>query len=295
LRKLFRYSKTPKVMTARASSPPPAAADNPPADQYLAVEGARLRYRDEGHGPALLMIHGWTLDLEMWEPQVLELREDFRIVRLDRRGFGLSTGRPAADQDIADIGLLCKSLGIRRTALLGMSQGARAALGFALVAPEMIACLILDGPPDYGDSATDEDLPLDHYRDLIRAHGIAAFRREWSAHPLVSLRTGDPHMRQILSSMVMRYPGNDLTESSVARTTPGNSSRIDSIAAPVLVITGDHDLASRIQAANALAGRLPGAERAQIAAAGHLPNLDNPKDYNAIVRAFLTRHATALR
>ncbi len=44
-----------------------AACANTSPDHYLTVEGVRLRYRDEGQGPAVLLVHGWTLDLEMWE------------------------------------------------------------------------------------------------------------------------------------------------------------------------------------------------------------------------------------
>jgi 3-oxoadipate enol-lactonase len=295
MRKLFRYSKDANVMTARAKPPAPPAASKKATDQYFAAQGATLRYRDEGHGPAVMLIHGWTLDLEMWDPQIAALRDSFRTVRLDRRGFGLSSGRPGHDEDIADVGSLCEHLAIRRVSLVGMSQGARAALGFALLAPGMISCLILDGPPDCGrsGSASDDDVPFDHYRALIRTDGIGAFRREWSAHPLVSLRTGDARMRQILSSMIMRYPGNDL-QSPATSGAPARSLPIASIGAPALVITGDHDQPSRIQAANTLARQLAGAERAVIRSAGHLPNLDNSKDYNSFVRRFLKRHATSL-
>jgi len=280
-------------MMPRVSTVPPTAPGETSVDRYLAVKGARLRYRDDGAGPAVLMIHGWTLDLEMWEPQVRALQDAFRVVRLDRRGFGLSSGRPGQDQDIADAGALCEHLDIRRLSIVGMSQGARAALGFARAAPQMISCLILDGPPghDRPGPANDDGVPLDHYRALMRTQGITAVRREWSLHPLVTLRTGDPRMRQILDSMIMRYPGNDLMESSVTSGASEGAAPIDSIAARALVITGDHDLASRTRAANTLAGQLPGAARALIPAAGHLPNLDNPEAYNAVVRAFLTRHA----
>jgi 3-oxoadipate enol-lactonase len=290
-------SKAPRVMTARTNPPQPAAMGNRLADQVFATAGAHLRFRDEGHGAAVLMIHGWTLDLEMWEPQVRALRDAFRVVRLDRRGFGLSTGRPSVRQDVADIGLLCAYLEIRRVAIVGMSQGVRAALGFALRAPEMISALVLDGPPDFRgpDSAADDGVPLDRYRALIRTHGITAFRREWNTHPLVSLRTGDPRMREILTSMIQRYPGNDLMECAVDDGAVASSAPIDSIVAPALVITGDHEPATRTQAADALARRLPGAARAVIQHAGHLPNLDNPNDYNAAVRAFLEHHATSLR
>ena len=285
------------MTTACTNLPPTAAAREPLADQYFTAAGARLHYRDEGRGPAVIMIHGWTLDLKMWEPQVRALRDAYRVVRLDRRGFGLSSGRPSVQQDVADIAALCAYLDIQRASIVGMSQGVRAALGIALVKPELISCLVLDGPPRYrsSPSAAEDGVPLDHYRALIQAQGMGAFRREWRSNPLVSLRTGDPCMREILSSMIEHYPGIDLMQPSVDDGVAGRPAALDSIDAPVLVITGDHELASRTQAANALAGLLPGAERAVIRDSGHLPNLDNSKDYNATVRAFLARYATSLR
>ena len=264
-------------------------------DRYLTTDGARLRYRDEGRGSPVLLAHGWTLDLEMWEPQVAALRDTFRLIRFDRRGFGLSSGRPSVLQDIADLGALCDRLAIERIALVGMSQGARAAMGFAMTAPQRVSCLILDGPPDHGRNPlpSDDDVPLNHYRGVVRARGMTAFRREWAAHPLLSLRTGDPRMHEILNAMIMRYPGNDLVEPVAAAEAP-RSPLIDPIDIPVLVITGDQDLASRTQAADHLAGRLSKATRAVIPAAGHLPNMDNPNAYNTVMRTFLEQHAVPL-
>lgn len=284
-------------MTTTCENSPPITGAKRDVDQYFTTDGARLRYRDEGCGPPLLMVHGWTLDLQMWEPQICALRDAFRLVRFDRRGFGLSSGRPSVVRDIADIGALCEHLAIERVALLGMSQGARAAIGFALAAPARISCLILDGPPDHGGEPlpADDDVPLSAYRAIVRARGMAAFRREWAAHPLLSLRTRDPRMREILDAMIMRYPGNDLAEPVVTNAAPAAAAPLASIGAPVLVLTGDHDLASRTQAANDLAAQFTHAERAVIPAAGHLPNLDNPKVYSAVVRAFLERFAVPLR
>jgi pimeloyl-ACP methyl ester carboxylesterase len=283
-------------VTTAGADLPPASCVKRDVDQYFSAAGARLRYRDEGGGPPVLMVHGWTLDLEMWEPQVAALCDAFRVIRLDRRGFGLSSGLPSVAQDIADIGSLCEHLAIGRVALVGMSQGVRAVMGFALRAPQRISCLILDGPPAYGgNQPADDEVPLSHFRAVAREGGMDAFRREWSAHPLLRLRTGNPRMHELLSAMIMRYPGNDLVAPVAATQVPTGSSMIGSIDAPVLVITGDHDMASRTRAAKILAGQLTGAERAVIQGAGHLPNLDNPKDYNAVVRTFLERFAVPLR
>jgi len=91
--------------------------------------------------------------------------------------------------------------------------------------------------------------------------------------------------------MITRYPGNDLVESTTTADPTAVSALFGSVALPVLVITGDHDLASRTRAADKLIGRLTQAERAVIKDAGHLPNLDNPSAYNAAVRKFLERYA----
>lgn len=284
-------------MTTGCTNSPSAPALVDDFDQYLVVEGARIRYRDAGQGPVVLMVHGWTLDLDMWEPQVAALRDSFRIVRLDRRGFGLSSGRPAPAKDISDIGSLCEHLRIGRVALLGMSQGVRTVLGFASVAGEMTSCLILDGPPDFGckTPTAEDDLPLDYFRALMRTEGIGAFRREWLKHPLVSLSTADLRVRELLAAMIMRYPGNDLVDPAVTADLPPSAAAIDAMPVPMLVITGEHEVARRTRAANDVAARSPGAKRAVIRAAGHLPNLDNSIEYNAVLRAFLQRHASPFR
>lgn len=275
-----------------ADANPPAGGGERAADQFFSIGDARLRYRDEGRGPAVLLVHGWTLDLEMWGPQVAALRGAFRVLRFDRRGFGLSSGSPSVAADAADIGALCKHLAVEPAALVGMSQGVRAVMTFARAFPRMVSCLVLDGPPDpeRDNSTADDDVPLSRYRDLVRTQGMGAFRREWAEHPLVSLRTDDPRMRELLGGMLLRYPGKDLTQSGENGHVPAPSALMRPIDLPMLVITGEHDLPGRRLAANTLAKQSSRAERAMIPAAGHLSNLDNPKAYNAALLDFIGRH-----
>jgi 3-oxoadipate enol-lactonase len=284
------------------ADPLPASADGRAIDRYFSADGARLRYRDEGSGPAVLLLHGWTLDLEMWNPLVAALRTAFRVVRLDRRGFGLSSGQPSNEHDIADLDALWRHLALEQAALIGMSQGARAIWGLASAAQREITCLVLDGPPDLqrstladdANAAGDDEVPLAHYRTQARTQGIDAFRRAWAMHPLMQLRTGDRNARQLLQAILKRYPGNDLLQApTIAAACAADSADPEAIATPVLVITGEYDRAVRVQAADRLATRLPNAERAVVADSGHLPALDNPVAYNNLVREFLHRHAAA--
>lgn len=258
-------------------------------DRYFAHNDVQLRFRDEGEGPAVLWLHGWTLDLQMWDLQAQLLRDQFRMIRLDRRGFGLSAGRPCLDQDVQDLTALCSFLGLERVALVGMSQGARAAVAFAQATPAAVNCLVLDGPPNF--DTTRSEVPLGRFRELVRSEGMEAFRREWRRHPLTQLRTTNPQARAALEAMIMRYPGRDLLAPPSQLAPMPTPAALESLQVPALIVYGDHESRSRAAAANALARRLPNAERAVIANAGHMPNLDNPQGYQAAVRAFLARHA----
>jgi 3-oxoadipate enol-lactonase len=239
----------------------------------------------------LLLVHGWTLDLHMWDPQVAALRDSFRLVRLDRRGHGLSGGIPTAHQDAADLAALCQQLQLSHVALLGMSQGARAVVEFAAGSGQQVRALILDGAPDLTHPHAPEEVPIRHFRALLRRGELEAFRREWLAHPLMRLRSLDRGVHELLAEMIARYRGADLLGSTDNEGTLAAAPDLRHIRQPTLIISGADDLPGRTLAAQHLATLLPAAEVAVIANAAHLPNLDNPSRYNELCRSFLLRHS----
>lgn len=263
------------------------------ADRYLVLEEARLRYRDEGSGPPVLMVHGWTMDLDSWEPQAAALGGTFRIVRFDRRGFGSSSGRPTLENDARDIGAICDFLELKRIALVAMSQGTRCAVDFAARHPERVACLVLDGPPEFDNAISGANLSLAPFRALVRTQGLAAFHRQWLEHPLMQLHRADAQTRAQIERIVQRYPGKDLMEDAPTSAPADLLPRLGMLTMPVLVITGEFDLPQRVASADALARRLPSAVRAIVAGSGHLSNLDNPAAYNTLIASFIARHTNA--
>lgn len=257
------------------------------ADRFFTIAGVRLRYRDEGRGPALLCVHGWTLDLEMWNAQAAALCDRFRVVRFDRRGHGFSQGVSSTERDAEDLVALCDHLALGDVAVIGMSQGARVA-AHAVQAGLRVWALILDGPPSFG-AAAETDVPIDRYRTLVRDLGMKDFRREWSRHPLTQLRTQDPATGALLVTGLTRYSGNDLrVPARVERA--DFPARLAELQIPTLILSGQLDSPTRVRAADELAAQLA-AERAVLAGAGHLANLDCAAAYSRCCRDFLTRYA----
>jgi pimeloyl-ACP methyl ester carboxylesterase len=258
------------------------------ADAQIEVDGARLRYRDEGAGPPLLLIHGWAFDLDVWQPQARALADRYRVVRYDRRGFGLSTGTPSLQADARDALALLDHLQLRAAAVLGASQGARVALRLALTHPERVSALVLDAPPDEvgaGRGAPTSELPLQHYRELATNGDLPAVRRLIAEHPLNRLLTAEPSTRALLNDVLARYPGNDLLAPTLSQ--PSILLDFAALRMPVLIINGDSDLHTRLEAGSALADAIVGVHQHHIRDAAHLPNLDNPLAYNALLDTFL--------
>ena len=87
-----------------------------------------------------------TLDLDAWEPQAAAFAGSHRVVRYDRRGFGLSDGMPGRGADARWHAWCCGTRPRGRDTLIGVSQGAPS-LAFALRNPDRVSALVLDGPP----------------------------------------------------------------------------------------------------------------------------------------------------
>jgi 3-oxoadipate enol-lactonase len=263
------------------------------ADQYLASAGQpRLRYRDEGTGPAVLLVHGWLLDLTMWDSLTATLASRFRVIRWDRRGFGESRGTPDLSSDADDAIRLLHHLAVERTAVVGMSQGCRVALNVVESVPTLVRCVVLDGaaPLDgLPDRQWRNEVPFAEYRALLLDKGIEALRAELAKHPLLQLNTDNAGNRARLDSMLRRYQGADLLASTprVALSVPVN--RFGRLHLPVLLLNGEHDTEQRLRIGATLLESIPNAERGIVPGSRHMACWDNPGAYNEFIRDFLVR------
>lgn len=249
------------------------------SDSWLELDGAQLRWRSEGNGPALVLLHGWALDLDYWNPLAAALAQRFRLLRFDRRGFGLSAGLPDIHRNVGDLQAVLQAAGEQRAALVGMSQGARLALHFARRFPARVRGLVLDGAPAV---ESEPELPLARYRGLLESEGLAALREDILRHPLMQLQTTDAAARRLLADMLARYRGLDLVNAATRAAPP----ELRRIAAPTLVINGALDSPERLAAGEKLQATLPHARRIVLPAAGHLALLDDPSGYVQALDSF---------
>jgi 3-oxoadipate enol-lactonase len=260
----------------------------------LPANGENLYYEASGAGPPLILIHGWSLNLGMWDGQVSALSERFRVIRYDRRGFGKSTGEEDLSWDGADLSALLDHLGIDQTHVLGMSQGGRVALQFAHAYPERVLSLVLHGTsplPAMGLPWTGPDRPhFDVWTSLAREEGLDVFRRAWAAHPLMEIPDGRIEAITHLAELLADYRGGRLLRPQqpsgpIPALTIEDLLRLNM---PTLVLMGDSEAPFLQIVSRALAYYIPDARLAVVPGGGHMVNLIEPERYNATVLAFLS-------
>lgn len=119
--------------------------------QFLMVDGVRLHVRDEGRGPALILLNGHLGSLHMWELWIPQLTRHFRVIRLDYPPYGLSGPDPSGvystERAVQLVGKLADQLGLKRFHIGGTSNGAMVALFFAIEHPERVDRLVVSTLP----------------------------------------------------------------------------------------------------------------------------------------------------
>ena len=243
-----------------------------------------------GSGDALVLIHGWTLHQEIFRPQVAALSQHFRVITYDRRGCGLSRTEPDLAADLQDLNQVITTLGAGSAHVLGMSQGGRLALRFALSHPERVQRLVLQGAALDGFEPEDEPgeaVPMAEYAALVQGGRIVEMRERWIAHPLMHAGLASPEHRQLVREVVAGYQGRDLLKSgSGERMTADLQAAVKRLSTPTLLLTGRLETRSRRAHAQRLLELLPDAREIELERSGHLCNITEPKKYNDAVLAF---------
>ena len=114
---------------------------------FARVNGAVLHWREDGprEAPAVLFANSLGSDLRIWDDVVAALAKEFRLVRYDKRGHGLSdVATPfGIDDHASDVAALLDHAGIGPCALVGISMGGMIAQRFAVRFPNRVRALVL--------------------------------------------------------------------------------------------------------------------------------------------------------
>src|SRR5512146_351868 len=235
-----------------------------------------------GDGPPLVLLHPGVGDSRIWEPVLAPLAARYRVIRYDARGYGNSPAAAVEFSLLADLGAVLGYYGVRRTAIVGCSQGGAAALGLALSQPERVPALVLLCPGIPGFPMSDEEEAA-----MVGPERYAGIEADWT-------RAAKDKDVEALAGVIGSIWGAGAGGStpavleqlrSSARASLSNADekkdppvfgRLGEIAVPTSLLVGDADWPPLIEAHRQAAERIPGCEYTLVPGLDHLPPLRVP-------------------
>jgi 3-oxoadipate enol-lactonase len=255
------------------------------------ADGGWLHYATAGEGDPVVFIHGFGLDLSMWDPQWQAFAQRHHAIRYDMRGYGGSSLPEGPYSHVADLLALIDSLGAGPVHLVGLSLGGRVALRVAAQHPEAVRSLTLADPALDGHVWTNDW--LQRWRAMTEAAkrgDLSLAKKLWWEHIVFAPANTQPPLADSLRVMIDRYSGWHLRypDPGAAPQTP-IAQMLPSISIPTLVMVGELDLPDFQAIAQRLGKELPQVELQTIAGSGHMSNMEAPRVFNDLVLEFLQR------
>lgn len=258
-------------------------------DEYIDVNGIRLRYRIEGSGDWLVLIHGVGGRLEQWDQFVALLDGKYRTLRFDQRGMG-KTSKPAGpyhiDDFVNDANALLKAIGVDRCSMAGCSLGALVAQGYALAHPEKLDKLILLAGVA---GRTDEEKRMVQERLAIVANGIPGQHFENSVARWFTEEFHAKHP-EIIAAYAASNRENDPRAYAAAYAVLANTDfaeRLHEITIPTLIVTGENDKGSNPRMARFMHEKIAGSHVFILPKLRHSLLIEGPRQVLDVVEPFL--------
>ncbi len=268
--------------------------DEPPDATFLTADDTRVRFVDEGEGPAVVLLHGFAASLSTWDDVIPELTPDHRVLALDLRGFGFSDRPEDADYSPAAQARLVFEVmdarGIDSAAVVAHSWGSSVALTMALEDPRRVERLAL-----YDAWVFADQLPTFFLWSRANGVGEALFRLFYRERPGDKIELAFYDKSKVTQALVdetrdaLHRPGALAAALEAVRGQRFEEveHRYGEVTQPTLIMWGREDGVTRLSAGERLATELPNAELVVFPRCGHFPMIEAADASTRKLRAFL--------
>lgn len=269
--------------------------------ELMQVQGMEVHICAEGEGTPLLLLHGTGASLHTWTDWAMELRKEYRVIRVDIPGFGLTGPHTEADYSAASyvsfVNALADSLSLGRFHLGGNSLGGMIAWQYAAAHPDRLLSLLLIDP---------SGIPMDKEPPLALRLAQSALTKPVVRHltPRFLVRSSLEEVYYydslVEEDLVQRYfdlllrDGNRQAFIDRANTPyTYDSTLLEKITAPTLVMWGEQDVWIPVGNASTFDRLISDAQIHVFDSAGHVPMEEIPERSVKVYNKFLQLHQSA--
>ncbi|MEU3748565.1 MULTISPECIES: alpha/beta fold hydrolase [Streptomyces] len=251
----------------------------------------RLYFEDRGSGPALLLVHGHPFDHTMWQPQIDRFSLTHRVIAPDLRGYGITPLGATASTEITGLGDfaedlvdLLDDLGIEEAVVAGLSMGGQIAMELHRRHPGRVRGLVL--ADTFPAAETEEGKAARNaMADRLLREGMRGYADEVLDRMVAPYNThAAPHVHRM---MCATDPAGAAAALRGRAERPDYLESLTTVAVPALVVVGRDDTYTPVEDAEEMHALLPHSTLAVIERAAHLPNLEQPEEFDSVLDSYL--------
>ena len=254
--------------------------------------GATLAFYEHGSsGQTLLLTNPLIYGLEILQPVLEQLCQEFRILTMDLRGTGRSDpippGYTVADH-AADIGAVIEAAGRGPVTAIGISKSGNMLVKLAVAAPSLVTRLVLIGTPldvTPGSMSLVPSETDDRFRAALRAGDLERAMQHFVATIVTEPDTGE--LAEQFTRNVLRLRRDSILSNWIPDPEVDIAPILDQVKAPTLIVHGTEDRRVSVAAARHLAAHLPDARLHLFEGRGHLPIFTATAEFCDVLRQFV--------
>lgn len=267
-----------------------------PDTQFEVIKGHRVHFQDAGSkdAPVLLMLHGFGSSLQTWDSWADSLKSNYRVIRLDLPGFGLSGPSPSKtyteEDDVQFIENFVNHLNIAEFSLVGHSMGGKLAWNVAANFPSKVKQLVLMAPDGFSNPEEIGAKPyaIPYFMHLMK-YSLPKFFVKTTLTPAFYDANALTDNLLTRYNDFLRAPG--IRQALIDRANQTINSdpvtRLKKITAPTLLLWGDSDQMIPPHNADRYTSVLATATKVVLPRQGHLLQEERPQEGLSAVLAFL--------
>jgi pimeloyl-ACP methyl ester carboxylesterase len=257
----------------------------------LKIRGINLVYDDLGAGDVIVFIHGQPFNRSMWNYQSAVFSQTHRLIIPDLRGYGesITTDQIILLDELAlDIIYLLDELGISKAVFIGLSMGGQIALEVYRLAPHLVKGLVLADTDARAEDETSYKNRIALSKSLL-AYGMEKYTAENIQNYLCknTFETKPAVVEHLTDMMINTSHGGSAAVQLGRAERRDHTAILSSINFPTLIVVGNEDVFTPVATALYMQTRIKGAKLAIVNSAGHMPNMEQPEDFNQLLKDYL--------
>ncbi|MGI4788322.1 MAG: alpha/beta fold hydrolase [Janthinobacterium lividum] len=256
----------------------------------VTVGSAKIAYRVQGHGPAMMLVHGYPLSGELFAKNRAALSRRYTVVTPDLRGFGDSTTpdtKGGVELYAKDMLAVMDHLHVQKAIIGGMSMGGPVVLEMYREAPQRFRGMILiDSTSSPANDVEKAQWP--GFGDQARDKGVASMIPVLMPQMLTTAtRMSDPALIKFVGGIVKKGSVDAAVGGgSTLATRPDSRPTLAHVKVPVLFVVGSDDPIYPVEMDQKMHQDTPGSRLAIIPGAAHAAIIEKPEACNRAIEAW---------